>query len=144
MKKISPRTLQNLELQNQEIAPSPEGKNILALDYGEKFCGLAFSPDGVCTFPLEVVETGLIEERMKEIMNNKSVHKLVVGLPLFPDGKENKLCGVIRIFAKKFETLVPVEFINERYSSKLVVPQQADRIDDFAAVKILEFSFAKK
>jgi len=144
MKKISPRTLQNLELQNQEKTTSPEAKNILALDYGEKFCGLAFSPDGICAFPLEVVETGVIEKRMKEIMNNKSIHSLIIGLPLFPDGKENKLCGVIRIFAKKFESLVPVEFINERYSSKLVIPQQEKRIDDFAAVKILEFSFAKK
>ena len=144
MKKISPQTLQNLELQNQEKTASPNVKNILALDYGEKFCGLAFSPDGVCTFPLEVVPTGNIEKKMKEVLNNKCIQNLVVGLPILPNGQENKLCGVIRIFVKPFKALLPVEFINERFSSKLVLPQKANRIDDFAAVKILEFSFSKK
>ncbi len=144
MKKISPQTLQNLELQNQGKTSSRNVKNILALDYGEKFCGLAFSPDGVCAFPLEVVPTENIEETMKEVLNKKSVQRLVVGLPILPSGQENKLCGTIRIFVKPFEKIVPVEFINERFSSKLVLPQKANRIDDFAAVKILEFSFSKK
>jgi RNase H-fold protein (predicted Holliday junction resolvase) len=144
MKKISPQILQNLELQNQEKSSSQNVKNILALDYGEKFCGLAFSPDGICTFPLEVVPTEKIEEKMKEVLNKKCVQGLVVGLPILPNGQENKLCGIIREFVKQFEALVPVEFVNERFSSKLVLPQKADRIDDFAAVKILEFSFSKK
>jgi RNase H-fold protein (predicted Holliday junction resolvase) len=144
MKKLSLQTLQNLELQNQEKNTSSEAKNILALDYGEKFCGFAFSPDGICAFPLEVIETEKIEARTKELLNKKCVQRMVIGLPILPDGKENKLCGIIRELAKKFEPLVSIEFINERYSSKLVLPQKADRIDDFAAVKILEFSFAKK
>ncbi len=151
MKKLSPRTLQNLELHNQESADSKDA-NILALDYGEKFCGLAFSPDGVCAFPLEVVETEKMEERVKELLNKKHalgpdrrcVQKLVIGLPILPDGRENKLCGVIRTIAKKLEKSVPIEFVNERFSSKSVLPQKADRIDDLSAVKILEFSFAKK
>ena len=152
MKKIPSRTLQNLELQNQEKALNKGARNILALDWGEKFCGLAFSPDGVCALPLEVVKTEEIEEWINNFVNNKHaldpdrgcVQKIIIGLPLFPDGKENKLCRVIREFAKKLEPLAEIEFINERYSSKLVLPQEADRIDDFAAVKILEFSFAKK
>ncbi len=144
MKKIPSPLLRNLEAQNQARSSFKGIPPILALDYGEKFCGLAFSPDGVCALPLEVVKTPEIEKRIRDIVNKKSVQSMVIGLPLLPDGKENKLCGVIRQFAKKIEDLAPVTFINERFSSKSVIPQKTERIDDFAAVKILEFSFAKK
>ena len=116
---------------------------ILALDYGEKFCGLAWSPDGVVVFPLEVVATEKAREKILELYKTKKCQQLVIGLPISGDGSENKVCQKIRNFAG-FLGIENIEFVNERNSSQETFfrgksNQPKQRIDDLAAARILEY-----
>jgi len=142
-KPVNNRLLRNLELQNTSVKKIVS-QNILGLDFGEKFCGLAFSPDGVCVVPLEVINTKNTFMRIKDLAKEKNIQKIVCGLPLERDGTTNPWCEEIRIFAKKLTTITPVEFINERFSSQNILTAKKERIDDLAAVKILEFYLNKK
>ena len=119
---------------------------ILALDYGKKMSGLAWSPDGVVVFPLQVVETKS-RENLQEIVENtfreKNCQQLIIGLPISGDGGENKICEKIRNFAG-FLDIENIEFVNERNSSQETFfrgksNQPKPRIDDLAAARILEY-----
>ncbi|MCF7905644.1 RuvX/YqgF family protein [Candidatus Gracilibacteria bacterium] len=136
--------LASLEAQNEgEYSKKNTLQNVLGVDFGKKFCGLAFSPDGMCIIPLEVVETSHIESRIQQILRAKKIQTIVFGLPILPDGRENSLCADIRQLAGKLQSLSRIEFVNERFSSQTVV-SRAKRKDDLAAVRILEFAFSKK
>ncbi len=123
-----------------------EGKKILALDFGEKFCGTAFSFDGVSTLPLTVFDTHDFEVEIKKLIKEKNPDFWVVGLPLSSDKSENKICKKIRkikknILEEKFQQ--KVKLVNERCSSRNFYDLDG-RIDDLAAQKILEFFLEQK
>ena len=75
MKKIDPKILQNLELENQNNL-NYKPQIVLALDYGEKFCGLAWSPDGIMVFPLGVFARDQITGEMQKIIRDKRIEKI--------------------------------------------------------------------
>jgi RNase H-fold protein (predicted Holliday junction resolvase) len=144
MKNPSKQTLRNLVIQNK-ASVIPKKYPILALDYGKKFCGFAFSPDGICVFPLEIVVTRNFQTHIHFLLNNKNVQLLVVGLPLQNNNTENKTCHLIRSEIQKLSLSLPVVFINERNSSHSIdAPDKRERHDDLAAAKILEFYLAQK
>ncbi len=116
----------------------------LGLDYGTKFCGLAFSPDGLTMVPLEVVPVAKIESKIGTIFSEKKIRTLIVGLPLSWDDKENEMSVRIQKLTKKLAKKYPVIYINEWNSSQSVTTfrqnkSKNQRHDDFAAVNILEF-----
>jgi RNase H-fold protein (predicted Holliday junction resolvase) len=114
----------------------------LSVDYGTKFSGLAWSPDGTISFPLSVVQSHDLVGQVQQLIRTKKITHLVIGLPVSGDGSENEVCAVIRKFAQGFVSIVPsVELINERSSSQLAAlpGKKLDRHDDLAALKILEF-----
>ncbi|MBT3349282.1 Holliday junction resolvase RuvX [bacterium] len=148
MKKLTPRDLENLALQS--AAPKKKIPAI-GLDLGEKFCGLAWSPDGVVALPIEAVPIENLDaalERAREKFEEKNP-VLVVGLPVSGDGSENLWCQEIRKIAKNLAKKFTIELVDERGSSQAVLfsaenkSDRAERIDDLAAVKILEFWLQK-
>ncbi len=156
-KKLSKTILQSMEqintAQNEVYPERSRGTKkspILAFDYGEKFCGLAWSPDGVVVFPLEIVETAKAREKILELYKAKKCQQLVIGLPISGDGTENNVCQKIRNFATAlrgtagFLDIENIEFVNERNSSQETFfrgksNQPKQRIDDLAAARILEY-----
>jgi len=136
--------LKNLQIEN-ETNKNFQGEQILAIDYGEKKTGLAYSPDGICAIPKEIIPTESLEEWINKKIQEKKIQKIVWGLPLLPDGQENTLCKTIQEKAKAWEKEIPTKFINERFSTKLSLPQKnKKRQDDSAATRILEFYLSKK
>lgn len=133
--------------QTNENAQNPAKLSpILAFDYGEKMSGLAWSPDGIVVFPIEVIENKS-SEWMREILEKtyteKKCQQLVIGLPISGDGTENSICKTIRNFAKSLE-IKDIAFVNERNSSQEVISsrksrEKNERIDDLAAARILEY-----
>jgi putative Holliday junction resolvase len=119
--------------------------NILALDYGEKRIGLAWSDTGIrVVLPFGVVknqEASIMYKELGKMVASEKIDLVVVGLPLSLDGSENKNTERIRKFVEdlKMEIDVPVEFFDERFSS-----QQADAMgagvsrDEKSAMVILE------
>lgn len=118
----------------------PEKFPVLAIDYGEKFCGLAWSLDGSVALPIEVVSTTEAKATIVQICGEKKIKTLIFGLPISGDGSENHICAQIRSFAYGVSYLGSIEFINERGSSQgMQLSKKSERIDDLAAVNILEY-----
>lgn len=133
--------------------------NILAIDYGDKRMGLAW-----CQTELGVVlpygkiknekpaspagGSKIINHELINLLKKEKIDKVVVGLPLGLDGKENDNTKKVRKFVAdlKKEIILPVELVDERFSSR-----EADRSesggasrDEKAAMIILENYLAKK
>lgn len=144
MKKSLQNQLLNLEVQNtfsQEKKKSPA----IGIDYGEKFSGISWTPDGIVVLPLEICPTETLKKRIKNISQEKNIKTLVFGLPVSSDGSENHICKAIRTFGTPFEAQnFKVFYVNERYSSQNSLSPENDRVDDLAAAQILEFWIAQK
>ena len=146
-KKPTRDQLLNLSAQHEyELSTELRGAVIMALDYGEKFCGLAVAPDGITVLPAAVVDTSKLESALESMVSDYTPQTLVIGLPVSANGAENHICAQIRTLAAKLENqLVPlaIELVNERHSSQAVIGDKNDRIDDLAAMQILEFYLAQ-
>ena len=69
--------------------------------------------------------------------------KLIVGLPLHPDGAEHEMTARCRRFANQLHGRfsIPVELVDERYSSAVIQAKRGEIIDDRAAAIILQQYF---
>jgi len=96
---------------------------VLALDIGEKRCGVAVSDaTGKVALPLctlgasEVLDNSRAFQR---ILEDYEPAMLVCGLPVSLSGTENKQAGIIREKAGRIASQagLPLEFVDERLSS---------------------------
>lgn len=96
----------------------------LALDYGSARCGAALSdPTGTLATPIDPVErpgsdAGLA--RIAELVRERSVETVVVGLPLTLSGGESDQTAEARAFAKRLAEIVapvPVRLHDERLTT---------------------------
>jgi putative pre-16S rRNA nuclease len=89
---------------------------ILAIDYGTKNVGIAISDD-TCkmAFPLETVASKNSIERIVEIIQEKKITQLIVGLPVNMDGSLGKKARESHEFGKKLERTTGIipEYIDE-------------------------------
>lgn len=98
---------------------------VLALDYGSARCGCAVSdPTGVLATPLEPVlapgtRRGIA--RLRALVRELEVERVVVGLPLSLSGGDSAQTTETRAFAAKLERhlSVPVELYDERFTTKI-------------------------
>ena len=113
---------------------------IIAVDYGEKWTGLAYSPDGVVALPLAVVITSDLKNQLEGIIGPKGIDQLVVGIPLMDNGQKTPITDTIKNFFENNNFKIPVEFINERGSTKTALQNSSGgRADDVAAQQILTY-----
>ena len=91
--------------------------NILGIDFGTKNIGLAWVDTAVgVVLPFGIVSS----QELSGLVREEKVDRVVIGLPLGLDGKENANTTRVRKFGEglKQETGVPVEFYDERFSSQ--------------------------
>lgn len=104
------------------VEPTPTGV-ILAIDYGLKRLGLALSDEhGVTSRPFATwtrVNRRRDLARLRELVREHAVRRIVVGLPLHLDGRPSEMSEKARAFAARVETAlgIPVEMMDERLSS---------------------------
>lgn len=126
---------------------------ILAIDHGDRRIGLAISdPLGIAAHGLPTLETdgqGGAIEAIGELVDEKDVERVVVGLPINMDGSEGPRSRKARGFAKKLRSCVdvPVELVDERLSSAeahralshegVSMRERGERVDRMAAQVIL-------
>lgn len=143
MKSPDPKQLLNLQAQHERaINKVGATEALMSLDYGEKFCGVAIALDGQTVLPLAVVETSGLNEKLEHFINLHAVKRLIIGLPLSSDSSENHICEAIRDWSAKFSSqhsALRVDLINERFSSQATISPDKSRIDDLAAMQILQF-----
>jgi len=126
---------------------------VLALDHGTVRIGAAIcDPTGTLCTPLPVIEPP--EPRsVVELVREREVDRVVVGLPLHLSGEEGSQAALARTFADELSSLldVPVDTYDERLTSRMAdatrrAGAKAAR-DSLAAVHLLEdylISLARK
>ena len=116
--------------------------NILSIDYGERYLGLAVRTDKT-TIPIPVTVIDSKKQNVLKVINeyieNYNVSTIVVGYPIGLNNSENRMTNLVNSFIKELLNLnVQVHKIDERLSSKLFKNNENDRIDDLSALEILE------
>ncbi len=127
---------------------------IMALDYGKKRTGVAV------TDPLQIIASGLttvdshgLRPWLKNYFATEAVERVIIGLPLSLDGEATDgtkpVKDFIRLFKKDHPT-IPIETVDERYTSKMAVQalietgvkkkdrREKGRIDEMAATLMLQ------
>ncbi len=145
--KILKNLLIQTEYQNKIVEIQNKNFPLMAIDYGEKYCGLAFSPDSICYLPLKIVTTTELLITVQKLIESKGIKVLVFGLPFGSECLESNFTHKIRYIARKIKKqnkIIDLKFVNERDSSQLskaTILQQntPKRIDDLAACRILQF-----
>ena len=105
---------------------------VLALDYGAARCGCALSdPTGMLATPIEPIlrpasRRGMA--RIAELVRERDVGRVVVGLPLSLSGADSDQTREARAFAARLgERLpVPVELYDERFTTVLAARDPGD------------------
>src|SRR5882762_6221200 len=104
------------------LGTAPMGA-ILAIDYGQKRLGLALSVEhGVTSRPFAIwTRTNRRRDlaRLRELVRQQAVRRIVVGLPLHLDGTPSEMSAETKGFAARVEKAlgIPVEMVDERLSS---------------------------
>ncbi len=104
-------------------AALPPMQALIGLDLGDKTIGVAVSDNflSVAT-PLETVRRkkfGVDAARLSELIAERRIGGLVLGLPRNMDGSEGPRCQSTRAFARNFERFedLPITFWDERLST---------------------------
>jgi len=97
--------------------------NILSLDIGTKHTGCAFaSAETGIALPLATFHhTSSTElfDHVKKLCAERSIEKIIIGLPKLPSGEEGEQASKVRLAAKQLEALsLPMVFVDERYTSQ--------------------------
>lgn len=122
---------------------------MLALDYGSARCGCAVSdPTETIVMPLEIVERPATRRglrALRELVAEREVDHVVVGLPLSLSGADTDQTRETRAFAERLRDelrgAVPVETYDERYTTRMAQRMPGDfeaSEDSRAAAHLLE------
>lgn len=129
----------------------------LAIDYGDKYIGLAIcDPAETIASPLVVIE-GQKEllKKITDIVRSENVEAIVLGLPLNMDDSEGFQAEQVFQFAERLKAhlQIPIHFQDERLSSfgaeEKMAPaeftrKKKKRLDAIAAAEILEAFLEQK
>ncbi len=127
---------------------------IMAIDYGEKRTGLAVTDNlKIIASPLDTVDTQRLKDYLKQYFSSQQVEKVIIGMPYRADGSLPPFAQKIKDLAQWINKNFPaikVEFIDERYTSKLAKQtliqagakkkkrQQKQTLDKIAAAIMLQ------
>lgn len=135
---------------------------VLAIDYGEKYIGLAMGDtEEYYIVPYEVLSTGSFEDLFTElegIINEGKIDEIVIGYPLNMKGEKSDQTREVEKFADALQAKVslPIILEDERLTSKMAAKQQQgflkkiwsgsnkDQIQKSSAILILETYLDKK
>lgn len=82
----------------------------LGIDYGEARIGIAATDAcGILAHPVESIHLRHTEpiSRIRELVQQKGIRTLVLGLPLRLDGTEGTACAKVRAFGEKLHACLP-------------------------------------
>tara|TARA_B100001778_G_C18488793_1_gene584060 strand:- start:24 stop:401 length:378 start_codon:yes stop_codon:yes gene_type:complete len=121
--------------------------NILSIDYGERYLGVAVRTEKT-TIPIPVT---VLDSKKNNILNDiekyidtYNISMIVIGYPIGLNNSENRMTNLVNNFINDLNILnIEVHKIDERLSSKLFKNSTSDRIDDLSALEILESYIAQ-
>lgn len=117
---------------------------VLALDHGTVRIGCAISdPSGTLATPLPTIEPPEASA-VADLVAERQVERVVVGLPLHLSGEEGSQAGLARSFCAELEALleIPVETYDERLTTRMADASKragaAAPADSLAAAHLLQ------
>ena len=121
--------------------------NILSIDYGERYLGLAVrTVKTSIPIPLSVIDVKKANKLkvITEYVQKYSVDSIVIGYPIGLNNSENRMTNLVNRFIDDLSILnIEIHKIDERLSSKIFNNTDNDRIDDLSALEILESYIAQ-
>ena len=118
--------------------------NLLGIDFGERFIGLAIKKHNISIpYAHKIIDTkftNLITE-LTNITKNERITKIIVGYPKGLTNNQTRMSNLVNDFIDndlKNNFDIPVVKVDERLTSKAIKNASNKRIDDLSAVKILE------
>jgi putative Holliday junction resolvase len=117
---------------------------VLALDYGSARCGCALSdPTGTLATPIDPIERPATRRgfaRVTDLVRDRGVERVVVGLPLGLSGADTHQTRATRAFAERLAGAidVPVEMYDERFTTAIAARRgDARASEDSRAAAVL-------
>jgi putative Holliday junction resolvase len=119
----------------------------IAIDYGEKWIGIAISDSsGLIASPVGSFAVTDLQEELSKLVEQKKISTIYVGLPIHLSGGEGESAGHARALARLISQLniAPVRLVDERLSTSSASGDKSliakFGIDALAAVEILKFA----
>lgn len=122
-------------------------ETIFAFDFGVKRIGVAMGNTMIRQAqPVKVIsaiDNATRFAAIQALLDEWKPARLVVGLPMHPDGAAHDMTARARKFANQLNGRfnLPVELVDERYSSAVISARRGEAIDDRAAAIILQQYF---
>lgn len=123
-------------------------ETVLGFDFGLKRIGVAVGNTLLKQAqPLTIIDAATNDAKFAAIaalLAQWQPARCIVGLPLHPDGAAHAMTARCRRFANQLHGRfdLPVELVDERYSSAVIEQRRGERIDAEAAAIILQQYFA--
>ena len=121
--------------------------NILSIDYGERYLGLAVrTVKTTIPIPLSVIDVKKVNKLkvITDYVEKYNVNLIVIGYPIGLNNSENRMTNLVNSFINDLTILnLQIHKIDERLSSKIFNNTDSDRIDDLSALEILESYIAQ-
>ena len=117
-------------------------KNIISIDYGERFIGLAIKKKLLNTpYPLKILDSKEVDilVEIEKVLHDNEIEEIVIGYPIGLNNHETRMTKVVDKFITKDLSKIcelPVIKVDERMTSKLINDNN-ERSDDLAALEIL-------
>ena len=117
-------------------------KNIIAIDYGERYIGLALKKNSITSpYPYKVLDSKSIDvvDEIKQTILEHKIDEIVIGYPIGLNAHKTRMSNVVDEFIEndlKSIANIPIHKIDERMTSKLTNDNSV-RNDDLAALEIL-------
>ena len=117
-------------------------KNIIGIDYGERFIGLAIKKKLLNTpYPLKILDSKEVDilVEIEKVLHDNEIEEIVIGYPIGLNNHETRMTKVVdKFITKDLSKICELPFIkvDERMTSKLINDNN-ERSDDLAALEIL-------
>lgn len=121
-------------------------QNILSIDYGERYVGFALKKSNTnIGIPLKIVDqkNSNLNTELEKMIKNYNIDLIAIGYPIGLNSQLNRMTAVVDEFINSLNFKIPIEKIDERFTSNIISNKSTERNDDLAALEILE-SYIKK
>lgn len=96
---------------------------VLSIDYGKRRTGLAVTdPLQIIPSGLDTVSTSMLWDYLQKYISTESVERIVIGKPMQTNGMPSENLARVENFVarwRKAHPEIPVEYVDERYTSVL-------------------------
>jgi len=124
---------------------------VMAFDYGTRRVGVAVGNSvtkaGQALKIIAAHNSDALFQELEKLLKEWQPDRLIVGLPVHPDGAEHEMSAKARRFGNQLNGRfqLPVEWVDERYTSAVLEddPRMQDNLDAHSAALILEQYFAE-